>query len=1065
MTIRLSRRKVESLLAYLILYPQEHRREQLATLFWGDSTDEQARASLRTSLNVLKRELADGLVLAERDTVQLNPDHPLWTDVRELERTARTAEPALDLYRGELLAEFYDDWIIPLRERYHDLYLDALLMRVEMLRSASQYEQAAATARQVLVLDPANERAFQHLIFSEMALGDRASAIQAYEQCVRALEEELGAEPSRETVALYEWIKRKPGDERSLAARVTNLPIPPTAFIGRAHEVATVKGLVMPRVATPARPSARKAAGHARAPAVVEAQPGPGTTGIEIRLVTLTGAGGSGKTRLAIQVGTDLIDSFPDGVWWVELAVLSDPALVPHAFAQALGVKEKPDHPLDQALIDFLQPRRLLIIVDNCEHLIGACATLAERLLTTCPYIKLLATSREPLGVSGEFTYLVPTLSVPDPSASFADLLLSYESIRLFVERARAIRPDFALSQQNALAITHICQRLDGIPLAIELAAARTNILPPEEIAARLDDRFALLTLGSRTALPRQQTLRALIDWSYDLLSEQERALLIRLPVFAGGRNLEAVEAVCSGDGIERSEIVDLLGKLVAKSLLLVHDHPAETRYGMLDTIKAYALDRLSRSGEMANYRRRHLDYFLKMVRAAQSLIHGPEQMQWLNRLEIEHNNLRLALRFALEHNEACDALLLADALTPFWEMRGFLHEGREWFKRALDAAPRPHPDSAPEYRTCYAWASDRAAELALRQADYPAARVLSTASLELFRELGDKPGCAAALNTLGNTVRQMGEYTIAEGLHYESLTISRELGLKREIVAALTSLGMAAQYQFRIEQARTYYEEALELEREQDDKRAIALALTNLGTAVQQQGDFDRARALHAESLALLREIHDRWGISGTLANLGMLAEAQRDYEGARVYYEEGLELARALGERRAMAVLTRSLGLTKQAQGDLEGARRMHEESLAIRRELNHKRGVCLSLANLALVIHLQGDDAKAREVYGESLALCRELEDRRTLVDALVGLAHIHLKAGDLQCAAQLAAFVETRFSSLPLGLDQAERDLHAETVAQVRGRLTPEAWQAASESGRNLDVEQATGMAIA
>ncbi|MGB8647581.1 MAG: tetratricopeptide repeat protein [Anaerolineae bacterium] len=1065
-TVHLSRRKVESLLTYLILHPQEQRREQIATLLWGDSTDEQARASLRTALTVLKHEVGDDVVLVERETVQLNPDYPLWTDIQELERTAASAEPALNLYRGELLAEFYDDWIIPLRERYHDLYIDALLRHVETLRTTSRYEEAIELARQVLTHDSANERAFQHLIFCHMALGNRPAAIQAYEQCVRALEEELGVAPLRETAALYEWIKHKPGDERSLAARITNLPIPPTPFIGRGHEIATVKALIAPHARPVPHATGKKALASRRAPAA-GAQPAhpvpPQPAGIEIRLVTLTGAGGSGKTRMAIQVGADLIDSFHDGVWWVELATLSDPALVPQAFAQALGIKDKPERTLAEALVDFLRPRQLLIIVDNCEHLIGACAAIAERLLTACPHIKLLTTSREALGIDGEFTYLIPTLSVPEPSASVADMLLAYESIRLFVERARTVRPEFALTEQNALAITHICQRLDGMPLAIELAAARINVLTPQEIAERLDDRFALLAHGSRTALPRQQTLRALIDWSYDLLTNQEQAFFARLAVFAGGRDLEAVEAVCSGEGIERGQALDLLARLVAKSLLVVREHAGETRYGMLDTIKAYALDKLHGSGEAERWKRRHLDYFLELVRTAQPQIHGPEQMPWLSRLEVEHNNLRLALRFALEHQIHTAALALADSLAPFWEMRGFLHEGREWLKRALDAAPAPAADSPPEYRRCYAWAMDRAAELAIHQSDYSAARALATTSLELFRALGDRPGWATALNTLGAVVRLMGEYDVAEGLHHESLNISRELGDRRQIVVALNSLGTAAQYQDRIEDALSYFQEALDLERESDNRHGIAIALTNVGTVVQQKGDFTQARALHAESLAILRELHDRWAIAGTLSNLGLLAEALRDYTAARAYYEEGLEIARELGERRGMAILTRSLGMVSMAQGDLEAARRLHEESLAIRRGLGHKRGVCLSLANLALVVHLQGDADRARELYTQSLTLCRDLDDQRTMIDVLVGLARIHFKAGAVERAAQLTAFVDARLAALPLGLDAAERDLHAQTLAQARAQLAPAVWDAAWQAGQRMGLDEAVHLA--
>ena len=428
------------------------------------------------------------------------------------------------------------------------------MQQTQALRSRSEYDRAIETAHRLLATDPANERAYHHLIFCFIALGNRPAALEAYSQCVRALEEELAVAPSPETKALYEWIKQTPSESPSLASRITNLPIPLTTFIGRQREMAEVKRVL-------------KDEGGRLKDETREQNSIPHSS--FIRLVTLTGAGGTGKTRLAIQVGADLIDTFHDGVWWVDLSVLADPALVPDSVAKALGLEEVADRPLFETIAQFIYAKHLLLVLDNCEHLIAACSQFAGTWLTACPNLKILATSREPLGLTGEVVWQVPTLSTPAPFwLSAAQLWLSYESVRLFVERARAVKSDFALTDQNAASVAQICRRLDGIPLALELAAARVILLTPEEISARLGDRFDLLTHGSRTALPRQQTLRALIDWSYNLLSEDERCLFRRLSVFTGGFTLEAAQAL-GREVVPASGLLDPLARLVVKSLVL----------------------------------------------------------------------------------------------------------------------------------------------------------------------------------------------------------------------------------------------------------------------------------------------------------------------------------------------------------------------------------------------------------------------------------------------------------------------------------------------------------------
>jgi predicted ATPase/DNA-binding SARP family transcriptional activator len=609
--IQLSTRKTESLLAYLVLHPQRHGREKLATLFWGDSSDTEARNSLRNALAILNKKLGHDLLLVDRQSVSINPECPIQVDVLEFEEqvvnflASPTSDPQqvnIELYQNDLLSDFYDEWIFPLREHYRSLFIRTLLQVTQQLRSQSEYEKAIDHARKVITFDPANERAHQQIMFCHAARGNRNAALKQYEECKQILTEELGVEPAADTIALYEWIKQTPAETNPLETRITNLPISLTSFIGRKRELNEVKEKLK-----------------------------------SSRLLTLTGPGGSGKTRLANQIGTDLIDSFHHGVWWVDLTASTDKSLVSHAIAKSLGVREVASQSLIETLAHFLHSKHLLLILDNCEHLIEPCAYIAHYLSERCSQLKILATSREALNIAGEQTWLVPTLSLPTPQKfSVIDLLLEYEGIRLFVDRAQTANSDFALTEMNASFVTQICSRLDGIPLAIELAAARTKLLTPEQIADRLDDRFQLLTNGKRTAPARHQTLQAVMDWSYDLLNEKEQRLFCSLAVFSGSWDLDATETICSANGhLEKSEILDLLSNLVDKSLVIRgRDQNGRSRYHMLETIRQYALEVLMRSGEAQEIQKHHLDHYLRLVESTKAhlgfFLPDNEMLMWL---------------------------------------------------------------------------------------------------------------------------------------------------------------------------------------------------------------------------------------------------------------------------------------------------------------------------------------------------------------------------------------------------------------------------------------------------
>jgi predicted ATPase/DNA-binding CsgD family transcriptional regulator len=603
------------------------------------------------------------------------------------------------------------------------------------------------------------------------------------------------------------------------------------------------------------------------------------------RLLTLTGPGGVGKTRLALQLAERLLPAYRHGAWLVELAALAEPRLVPAAVAAALGVHEQAGRPLVETLAARLARRELLLVLDNCEHLLTACAGLAERLLRGCPGLRIVATSRQPLGMAGETRWLVRPLALPAEAGGPAARLSDGEAVRLFVERARAVRPDFALTDRTASPVAEICRRLDGIPLAIELAAARVGLLAPEQIAARLDDRFRLLTGGSRNALPRHRTLRALVDWSHDLLSEPERVLFRRLSVFAGGWTLEAAEAVC-----HEQDALELLGQLVEKSLVAVDHQPAAPRYRMHETVRHYALERLEESGEAADVRRRHLDFYRALVEAAEPRLFGAEQQELLARLEREHDNLREALRRAAEGRDVELGLRLAGRLWRFWQVRGHLREGHAWLDRLLS-----RPDAAT-----------------------PTA------------------GRATALNALGFLAFLQGDYDAARRPLEESLAIRRALDDRRGVVESLTNLGLLLRCRDRYEPARSHLEEALAQSRALGDPTWEGRVLNNLARLAFYAGDYVEARALHEASLAKERLVGNSWDIAIAQGDLADVAHATGDHAAARSLYAESLALWRVLRDERGIAQCLEGFALLDATAARPERAVRLLAAAALLRRRI---------------------------------------------------------------------------------------------------------------------------------
>ncbi len=591
-------------------------------------------------------------------------------------------------------------------------------------------------------------------------------------------------------------------------------------------------------------------------------------------------------------------------MWLVELAPITEPALVPQTVASTLGLRE-PARAVSEALVDFLRPKSLLLILDNCEHVPGASADLCSLLLRHCPNVRILATTRETLTVPGEVTFRLPPLSLPDPQhLPSPETVNQYTAIRLFVERAMLVHSGFQVTKSNVKAIAELCRRLDGIPLAIELAAARVKVLSVEQIAARLEDRFRLLTGGTRTGLPHHQTLRAAMDWSYDLLPEDERALFRRLAVFAGSFSLEAAERVCAGEGLDEATVLDLLAHLVDKSLVLTQDATAgDVRYQQLETVRQYALNRLVESGETEAVRSRHRDFFLHLVEQAEPQLLGRDQKAWLDRLETEHDNFRAALEWSRTDPGGIEAgPRLAGALWWFWEVRGYWTEAREWLKDILARAG----DSSTE---AHVKALNAAGSLAIRQADLRQASVLGRRALDLSRQLGDKRGTASCLVILGIYACTLEDYKQAEALGGESLSLSRELGDNWGTAWAKITLALVAREERDYAKAASLLEESLALSRAMGHQWSIAIGTVNLGLVVRDQGDLERAAVLFAEALAMFRQLGDKSFIAYSQLNLGTIASAMGDFVRAGTLYRATLAVRRDLGDRRGIATCLATL------------------------------------------------------------------------------------------------------------------------------------------------------------
>jgi predicted ATPase/class 3 adenylate cyclase len=695
---------------------------------------------------------------------------------------------------------------------------------------------------------------------------------------------------------------------RSLTTLPNNLPRNLSTFVGRQSDLTEVRQLI------------------SQAP-----------------LVTLTGPGGVGKTRLALQLAAETLDTFVDGAWLVELESLTDGSLVPQEVAIALGVAKESDADTGAALLGHIRSREMLLILDTCEHLIDDCARLANGLLRTCPGLRILATSREALGVAGERLYPVRSLTLPAKTRVDPEHLAEeFEAIGLFGERARAADPDFEITAANAAAVIEICRRLDGIPLAIELAAARLRALTVQQIAERLDDRFRLLTGGSRTVMPRHQTLRAAIDWSFDLLPDEERSVLWRLSVFAGAFTLEAAEAVCAAGAVESFEVLDHVTRLVEKSLVFRQNG----MYRILDTVRGYAREHSLEAGESEGAYARHRDWYLDVVRqAAPAFFRGPESAPWLDRLEAEHENLRAALAWSInEPGGAQSALELVAGLWRFWEIRGYLVEGRQWLDRVL------------------AMSSDIS------------------------------PLRADALTGAGILAAVQGDHAAAVRYHEQSLLIHEELGDERSVQYALHNLANAALHQGDHDRARTLYEQVVERGRVIDNE-GLPFVLVNLADVADRQGDYAAAKGYYEQALEMIGP-QNVWATAYALGNYGQSAARHGDNETAHERYEQSLAIYRQTGDERGEARVMASLAELASAEGDQATARALLYDALRIRCRLGDTQGICAALERISGEAAIDDAERAARILAAASAMRERtgarlSLKDQGLIDQQLAGL----------------------------------------------------------------------------
>ncbi|MEV4095892.1 BTAD domain-containing putative transcriptional regulator [Streptosporangium saharense] len=1049
--------KVRSLLAALLMARgQVVSADRLVDELWGDVPPANPTGALQTLVSRLRRVLARAggqILLAHRalgyvlDVADDAVDASRFTALTARARTATDPREradlfteALALWRGNAFADFVDEEFARAAiTRLEEQRLLALEEQAEARLELGEHGLLAGELGDLTGRHPLRERLRAAHMRALYGAGRASEALDSYRDLRRRLEQELGLEPGPELAALQQEILRQAPALRAVPApaprRHTNLPVPATALVGRSDSVPEVRALIAAS-----------------------------------RLVTLTGPGGVGKTRLAVEVAFGLTGSHPDGAWLVELAAqapdTTDEELA-EVVAATLGVRDdtgrsgpSPRTLLDR-LSDALRTQRLLLVLDNCEHVIEAAADLAQALLRNAPGVRILATSQEPLNIPGEQVWPVPPLELPADTSDQAVLRAS-AAVRLFLDRAAAASPGFALTDGNARAIASICRRLDGIPLALELASTRVRVLGAGELAERLDDRFRLLTGGHRGAPARQRTLRAMIDWSWELLTAAEQAVLRRLAVHSDGCTLEAAEAVCAGAGVKPAEVLELLTRLVDRSLVLVTHEADGSRYRLLESVSAYLLERL-RETEYAWVRHAHASYYAAFAERADSLLRGADQRYWLRRLDAETANLRGALDSAAADSDGPLMRRLVHAMAWYWFLRGRLTEANRYLTLALalpeEPSGRGEADPAagpvPDRSGTVAWHTGMS--LLSGAPDGPARH--SQAVLEMYEGIRDPHERVRAGWLLAHAVTRFGDFAVGAELLNRLLIESRALGDRWGLAAGLSTRGMQTYVCGDLKVSRRDGEESLELFREAGDRWGQLQATAVLGRLAEIEGDYPRAARLHREGLRMAEELELWTDASMRWSELGRITLLTGDHAGAEEYHERARRLAVEQGDQPAEEFAELGLALGARRQGRFDRAESYLRRWLEWNRQFDAEYGSALILAELGFVAELRGDAETALALHREGLAAARGTGDPRALALAFEGLAGAWARAGHPLRAARLLGVASAARASVDAPLPAAERGDVDRITTALRATLGEAGFEAGFEQGAALNPDSA------
>ena len=949
--IRTDRRKAVALLAYLAVNRSKYSREFLSGLFWPDYDQAKAFSNLRRTIWEVHQAIGDDWLLADRESVGLNGNSKIELDVAQFQGLLSQAHVQSDislripllsdsvkLYRNHFLTGFslkdsypFNEWAFTESEELRGKLADTLTMLSEDYCTLGQPENALPYARRLISLDPLNESAHRQLMEVYLEAEQHSAALKQYQACEQILRKELNLDPQPETRALYKKIRKgetKPAHPEKPIEPITpkqNLPSQLSTFIGREKEQDEIIQLLAKN-----------------------------------RLVTLAGAGGIGKTRLSLQVGQKLLNDHPDGVWFIALDSLANPTLVPATVAAIFDIRETSDRPVIEILLHRLHNKTVLLVLDNCEHLLDACAQLITTLLTNCTNLKVLTTSREILNVKGEATYYLHSLSIPEDYSSL-EKLTEYESIQLFTERALLALSSFRLTKENAQTIIEICQRVDGIPLAIELAAAHLDILHTKEILKHLNDSFALLVSDSRIILPRHQTMRASMNWSWELLTTLEQSFLPQLSVFAGGWTLESARVICESDTL------NLISALVKKSLIMVNrKSDGETRYHFHEIVRQYMLEKLMGSDEEETIRTRHLQYFLQLSERAEPALRGPTQVGWMSRLHDERDNIRAALEWA-DKTDVEAGLYLASRLNVFWELFD-IREGEHWLGELIQ-----NPESK-------AYAHARAK--ALRALGwfknwlerFVEARSVAQESLALYRTCGDKYGQVDALLLLAVVVNpsEAGEF------HRQAITLAQSINDKWRTAYALHLWGWDQP------DRHSYVKKALTLFQEVGDMRYMAECMTSLGKLEMLNNEIESAQKMLDRATILYRQLNIKSGMSGILQCYGRIAAIKGDYEQAYTYLQEDAAIAEEYGYRINYLFTRSHLGYLALYQGNLSEAHEIFSDAVISFFNDKNEIGVVFNLEGMAGLDHAIGKPETAAKLIGWADAVREKIHDTRPLIE---------------------------------------------------------------------------------